>query len=65
MNVVRAIREGLMRGAGAVIGVVFGTLGALAALVAAIVPALLGLLAVLVSPLRAAVERLRRLRGDG
>jgi hypothetical protein len=64
MRVVRVIREGVVRGAGVVIGVVCGSLGALAVLVATIVPALLGLLAVVFVPLRAVVERLRRPHGE-
>jgi hypothetical protein len=62
---VRVIREGVMRIAGTVIGVVGGSLGAVALLIAAIVPALLGLLALILSPLRAAVERFRRPREHG
>jgi hypothetical protein len=62
---VRVIREGVVRIAGTVIGVVCGSLGAVALLIAAIVPALLGLLALILSPLRAAVERFRRPREHG
>jgi hypothetical protein len=60
MAIVRVIREGALRALGAVIGVVCGTLGAVALAIAAIVPALLGLLAVVFLPVRAILERLRR-----
>jgi predicted Co/Zn/Cd cation transporter (cation efflux family) len=60
MVVVQAIREAVVRGLGGLVGVVCGALGVVALGVAALVPAILGLLAFVFSPLRAAVDRVRR-----
>lgn len=60
----QVIREGAVRGLGGLVGVVCGALGAVALGIAALVPAILGLLAFAFSPLRAAVDRLRRPSGN-
>jgi hypothetical protein len=57
-----AIRDTLVRGVMGVLGIVFGTLSAVALVIAAIVPAILGLLAFVFSPVRALVDRVRRPR---
>ncbi len=59
MGPVRAIRDGLTHAVLGALGLMFGALGAVAMTIAAIVPATLGLLAFLLSPIRALVDRLR------
>jgi hypothetical protein len=60
MAFVRNLRDPLAHAIMGVAGVVFGVLSAGALALAAIVPAALGLLAFVLSPLRALIDRLRR-----
>ncbi len=59
MGAMRGVREGIAHAVLGAVGLVFGTLSAIAMTIAAIGAALLGLLAFLLSPFRALVERLR------
>ena len=59
MHVMRGIRDAVMHAALGAVGLVLGTLSAIALAIAAIVSATLGLLAFLLSPFRALVDRLR------
>jgi hypothetical protein len=60
MGAVRNLRDPLAQAIMGVASVVFGVLSAGALAVAAIIPAALGLLAFLLSPVRALVDRVRR-----
>ena len=59
MNAMRGIRDAVTHAVLGAVGLLFGTLSAIALAIAAIVPAVFGLLAVLLSPFRALVDRLR------
>jgi hypothetical protein len=54
------LRDAIAHGVMGAIGVLFGILSAIALGFAAVIPPILGLLALLASPVRALVERLRR-----
>jgi hypothetical protein len=56
------MRDTVLHGIVGAFGLVFGLLSAVALAVAAVVPALLGLLAFVLTPVRAAVERWRQSR---
>ncbi|MGA2011091.1 MAG: hypothetical protein ABSH51_11280 [Solirubrobacteraceae bacterium] len=56
----RRLRDSLTHALVGAVGLIFGALSAIALAVAAIVPAALGLLAFLLAPFRALVDRLRR-----
>jgi len=57
---VRALRDSVVQAVVGTIGIGFGLLSAIALAMAALIPALLGLLAFVLSPLRALLERIRR-----
>jgi hypothetical protein len=59
IDVMRGIRDAVMHAVLGAVGLVIGTLSGVALAIAAIVPAALGLLAFLLSPFRALVDRLR------
>jgi len=59
MGAMRRVRESILHATFGVVGLVSGTLSAIAVTIAAIVGASLGLLAFLLSPVRAIVELLR------
>ncbi len=59
MRFMRGIRDAVTHAVLGALGLVFGALSGIAMVIAAIIPALLGLLAFVLSPLRALVERLR------
>jgi hypothetical protein len=59
---VRGLRDAVAQALMGAVGVVFGVLSAAALAVAVVIPPILGLLAILLAPLRALVDLLRRPR---
>jgi hypothetical protein len=56
---VRAVRDSVIQAVVGTLGIIFGFLSAVALALAALIPAILGVLAIVLSPLRALLERVR------